>query len=71
MLDVTSTGYPVGLSKIAFEYHDTAPVIETFGSNLDAPDAIISGGMFWAPLCNEALPAIGYFRDWIQADTQL
>lgn len=59
---ITSTAYPIGLNKIAIEYRDAFRVVEACGSNLDAPEIIISGGLFWGSLCRKALPAVAYAR---------
>ena len=53
-----STGYPVGLSKIAPEYRDAFWAMLGCGQNLDSPDWILTGGVFWAGLCQDAIPKI-------------
>lgn len=53
-----STGYPTGLSRIAVTHRADQHIVAACGDNLDAPSYLLSGGVFWAPLCREALPAI-------------
>ena len=37
-------------------HRETFAIVERCGGHLDAPDYLLCGGLFWAPLCREALP---------------
>jgi|JI10StandDraft_1071094.scaffolds.fasta_scaffold1979764_3 hypothetical protein len=58
MNTLSDTGYPVGMRLIDCAYREVLPEIVGCGGNLDAPVFIVTGGVFWAPLCNEALPIL-------------
>lgn len=59
---LTDTAYPTRLSDIAPCFWDVRHAVLACGDNLDAPEFIISGGLFWGNLCREVLPAIAYAR---------
>ncbi len=61
-IEITDTGFPVGLSKIDPSHRDVVWSIVGCGCNLDAPAALMTGGLFYAPLVREAMPAICLFR---------
>jgi len=46
----TDTGYPTGLSRIHPEHRESFMVVQQCGGNLDAPEWIVTGGVFWGPL---------------------
>lgn len=56
MLTFTNTGNPVYLSDLDPAHHDVRCSIEH--GNLDAPDFILSGSMFYAFELKTALPTI-------------
>jgi hypothetical protein len=62
---ITDTGYPVSLAKVAVEYRDVIRIVEACGSNLDASDFIISGGLFRGNLLKESMPAIAHHRETV------
>ena len=57
-LTLVDTGYPTGLSKIAQPYWDIRYAMLAMGDNLDAPEFVCAGSVFYAPICNEALPVM-------------
>lgn len=62
MTPYTTTAYPTSPAKFnpvfrGFHYASVA-----CGDNLDAPDFILRGDLFWGTWTHEALPAVAYSR---------
>lgn len=59
---LTDTGYPSRISNLSPEFLDFRWAVLACGDNLDAPEFIQSGGLFYAPMIHESLPIIAYKR---------
>ena len=59
---LTDTGYPTGISKINPAFRGDHFTVLACGDNLDAPEALLSGTLFWGPLLRDVLPGIAAFR---------
>lgn len=62
MIGITVTGYPVGLSKIHPAYRDAIWAMVGGGGNLDGPEAVLSGAVFYSILLRGAVPSIAGLR---------
>lgn len=62
IIGITVTGYPVGLSKIHPAYCDAIWAMVGSGGNLDGPQAVLSGAVFYSRLLREAVPGIAGLR---------
>ena len=62
IIGITVTGYPVGLSKTHPAYWDAIWAMVGGGGNLDGPEAVLSGAVFYSRLLREAVPGIAGLR---------
>lgn len=62
IIGIMVTGYPVGLSKIHPAYWDAIWAMVGGGGNLDGPEAMLSGAVFYSRLLREAVPGIAGLR---------
>ena len=59
---LTDTGYPTGIGQLSLAFRDYSYKVLALGDNLDAPDVIISGGVFFQKTTRESLPAMAHVR---------
>ena len=59
---LTDTGYPTSVAKLNPEFRGDHYAVLACGDNLDAPQALLSGMLFFGPHLRETLPGISTKR---------